>query len=198
MRTEIVMIGPWGAGKSTLARLIAAKLGLPHAPLDPVSWDYYQEVGFEWDRANQIREAEGALAFCRYLWPFLPHAIERHLAQHRECVFDFGAGHTVSAPWEDEAAFDRVQQALAPFRKVVLVLPSPDLDRSAAVLRERSAEEWWLKEIRERHGFDMNEHFVRHPSNCRLAKLTVYTEGKSPEETRDEILERVRDVTPGS
>ena len=27
MRTEIVMIGPWGAGKSTLARLIAAKLG---------------------------------------------------------------------------------------------------------------------------------------------------------------------------
>src|SRR5262249_44580402 len=34
MRTEIVMIGPWGAGKSTLARLIAATLGLPHAPLD--------------------------------------------------------------------------------------------------------------------------------------------------------------------
>ena len=44
----------------------------------------------------------------------------------------------------------------------------------------------------------MNEYFVRHPSNYRLAKLTVYTEGRSPEETRDEILERVRDVTPGS
>jgi hypothetical protein len=177
MRTEIVMIGPWGAGKSTLARLLAEKLELPHAPLDPVAWDYYQEVGFEWERAHQIRAAEGALAFCR---------------------FDLGAGHTVPAPWDDETMFDRVQQALAPFQNVVLVLPSPDPDRSTAVLRERSAEEWWLKEIRERHGFDLNEHFIRHPANERLARHTVYTEGRSPEETRDEILEWLRSVTPRS
>jgi hypothetical protein len=197
MRNEIVMIGPCRAGKSTLARLLAAQLGLPHAPLDPVAWGYYEEIGFEWDCANRIREAEGALAFCRYVWPFLPHAVERHLAQHEGCVFDLGGGHTVPAPWLDEAVFDPVQQALAPFRNVVLVLPSPDLDRSAAVLRERSEEEWRLQEIWERHGFDMNEHFVRHPANERLAKLTVYTEGKTPEETRDEILERVQGLTPG-
>src|SRR5205085_8047737 len=88
MRNEIVMIGPCRAGKSTLARLLAAKLGLPHAPLDPVAWGYCEEIGFDWDRANRIREAEGALAFCRYVWPFLPRAVERHLAQHQGCVFD--------------------------------------------------------------------------------------------------------------
>lgn len=73
-----------------------------------------------------------------------------------------------------------------------LILPSPDPDRSAAILRERTAGLGWLQQIRERHGFDVNDHFLRHPSNYDLAKLIVYTEGKAPEETRDEILERVK------
>lgn len=33
-------------------------------------------------------------------------------------------------------------------------------------------------------------HFVKHPSNYRLAKAIVYTEGKAPEQTVDEILAR--------
>ena len=31
-------------------------------------------------------------------------------------------------------------------------------------------------------------HFVKHPSNYRLAKAIVYTEGKTPEQSADEIL----------
>lgn len=31
-------------------------------------------------------------------------------------------------------------------------------------------------------------HFVKHPSNYRLAKAVVYTEGKTPEQTADEIF----------
>ncbi len=31
-------------------------------------------------------------------------------------------------------------------------------------------------------------HFVRHPSNYKLAKYVVYTEGKTPQETAEEIL----------
>ncbi len=100
-----------------------------------------------------------------------------------------GAGHTV---YEEASAFARVQRAFDPYPNVVLILPSPDLERSSAILRERTADLAWLREIRERHGFDLNDHFLRHPSNYRLAKLIVYTEGKSPEETRDEILARVK------
>ena len=40
-------------------------------------------------------------------------------------------------------------------------------------------------------GFDIAEYFVKHPSNHALAKIVVYTHGQTPEETRDEILERV-------
>lgn len=40
--------------------------------------------------------------------------------------------------------------------------------------------------------FDFTGYFVRHHSYYALAKLTVYTKGKTPDETRDEILGRMR------
>ena len=48
-----------------------------------------------------------------------------------------------------------------------------------------------MNRVREQNGFDMNERYLRHHSNFDLAKQIVYTKGKSPEETRDEILERL-------
>jgi hypothetical protein len=188
MRPEIILIGPMRVGKSTLGTLIAEKLSVPQVSLDDVGGRYFDEIGFDADMARQL-EKNDLLTLLKYLWPFYPHVVERVLGEHHDCVIDLGAGHTV---YEDASAFARVQQALAPYCNVLLILPSLDPDRSAAILRERTADLVWLQEIRERHGFDMNEHFLRHPSNYRLAKLIVYTEGKSPEETRDEILERVK------
>ena len=45
-------------------------------------------------------------------------------------------------------------------------------------------------------GFDLNAHFVTHPSNRDLAKQVVYTVGRTPEETRHEILSLVRPDPP--
>jgi hypothetical protein len=36
-------------------------------------------------------------------------------------------------------------------------------------------------------GFDQTP-FVKHPSNHRLARHTVYTKGATPEQTRDQII----------
>jgi len=41
-------------------------------------------------------------------------------------------------------------------------------------------------------GFNWNEYFVKHPSNYELAKFTVYTKGKTPDETCDEIIRMLR------
>jgi hypothetical protein len=35
---------------------------------------------------------------------------------------------------------------------------------------------------------EINEHFVKHSSNYKLAKFIVYTKTKTPEETRNDIL----------
>ena len=70
-------------------------------------------------------------------------------------------------------------------RNVVLVLPSPDPDESCGILCERGGERPGVS------GLNLNEHFIRYHSNSRLATITVYTEGKTPEGTRDDILARV-------
>jgi hypothetical protein len=55
---------------------------------------------------------------------------------------------------------------------VVLLLPSPDVDHSVRILEERQRVLF--------DGMELNEHFVRHHSNHDLAKLTVYTDRKTP------------------
>ena len=182
----IILIGPMSAGKSTIGKLLAEKLGLPQLAVDENRWEYYEEIGFDKALEAKIASEQGMVGLLRYWKPFEAYAVERVLAEHSGCVIDFGAGHSV---YEDDALFARVQSALNPYPNVILLLPSANLDESAKILNDRFAQ------LLEREGveldsnlFDVNEHFIKHPSNHKLAKMTIYTNGKSPEETCDEIL----------
>jgi shikimate kinase len=179
---DIVLIGPIGAGKSTLGNLLAAALGLPRCSLDDVRFRYYGEIGYDESVAKARYQSEGFWGLYRYWKPFEAHAVERVLEDHPNSVIDFGAGHSV---YEDDALFARVKRAMAPCRHVVLILPSPSLDTSLKVLRERRPSLTTIEP-------DINEHFIRHPSNHELATFTVYTEGGLPEDTCARILGRIQ------
>jgi shikimate kinase len=185
MITDIVLIGPMRAGKSVLSGLLARALGVPNAPFDEVGMKYCAEAGLDPARAQLLRETEGELSRYRYFEQFLLPVLERYLRENRNCVIDLGAG--LSVYWE-ATDFERAQQLLAPYRNVILILPSPDLDESAAVLRDRTNQIAWLNRIREQEGIDLNERFLYHNSNFDLAKFIVYTKGKTPLETAEEIL----------
>ncbi len=190
MNTTIILIGPMSAGKSTIAKLLAEKLYLPHYSLDDDRDRYYSEIGYDVAEASRIAKSEqGMLGLLSYWKPFEAHAVERVLADHRGCVIDFGAGHSV---YEDENLFSRVRSALAPYPNVVLLLPSADLDESTRVLNERFGQ-LLLKEVGtiDPQLFGVNEHFVRHPSNYMLAKMVIYTNNKTPDETCTEILRKL-------
>lgn len=118
----------------------------------------------------------------KYLRRFCITALERHLTENRNCVIDLGAGHSVF--WS-KSSFSQVQLALTSYPNVVLLLPSADLDESSFILRERAKD---IPVFHDEYNFDMNEHFLRHHSNFDLAKIIVYTKGKSSEQSRDEIL----------
>ena len=45
-RKEIILIGPVGAGKSTIAQLLSEVLKIPNVDLDHIAEKYYQENGF--------------------------------------------------------------------------------------------------------------------------------------------------------
>lgn len=49
MKTDltIILIGPMSAGKSTIGKLLAEKLGIPQYSVDDVRWDYYREIGYD-------------------------------------------------------------------------------------------------------------------------------------------------------
>lgn len=177
MSTDIVLIGPVGAGKSTQGRLLAAALGRPQVSLDDARWRYYREIGYDDELAREIRRRGGFLALVMYWGQFDAYAAERLLAEHRDCVFDFGA-----AIYESRENLDRVRRALAPYPNVFLLLPSEDRGESLRILRERD------EDPPADLNFDFNRRFLDHPTYYELARHTIYTAGRAPEETRDEIL----------
>ena len=189
MEKTIILIGPMMAGKSTVGRLLSERLGLEQFVLDDLRWDYFNEIGYDEEEARRIATSEaGMLGLLVYWKPFEVHAVERALADHSGCIIDFGAGYTVQ---KDADLFGRVEHALAPYKHVILLLPSPDPDESIAILNERMAALLRAENQPEERIPDVlkaNEEFVRHPANGRLAKQVVYTEGKTPEETCTEIV----------
>ena len=175
--SDIILIGPEGTGKSTIGKLLSQKLNLPQVSMDEIRWEYYKEIGWEADTQRQIRQQEGFTGVYRYWKRFDLHGIERLLSEHSNCVIDFGAGHSV---YEEDADFARASELLSAYKNVVLLLPSPDLDESVEILKQRNKLTI--------NGVEINRFFMTHPSNQKLAKQVIYTKGKTPEEIKEEIL----------
>ena len=172
----VVLIGPVGVGKSTIAGLLAARMGWPQVSMDAVCAGYYAEVSADQAVSERpVVQGDGVRAAYRSWKPLEAYAVERILADHQHAVIDLGGGHSVQ---EDPTLFARVRAALAPVRNLALLLPSPDPEESVRILTERRAHPWALT------GTDI---FVTHPSNGALAKLIVYTAGQTPGQTCDAL-----------
>jgi hypothetical protein len=155
--------------------MLAERLGLRRLGLDQNRWTYYAEIGYDPGHARRLVDSGDREAVLRYWKPFEVYAVERHVAESRDAVADFGAGYTVQ---EDPLLHERVRRALAPHPYVVLLLPGPDVEEAIACLEERVPEE-----LR-----GLNEYYIRHPGNLALAKAVVYTLGKTPQETCEDVL----------
>jgi shikimate kinase len=187
MNQKIILIGPMGAGKTTIGKLLSERLGLLNISLDEIRQLYYDEAGYDNDTAKQIHNERGMAGILEYWKPFEAHSVERVLQDYDECVIDFGAGHSV---YDDEVLFTKVKEALEPYPNVVLLLPSVDQEESIQILNTRIPSDAppeiipWYKE--------MNAYFVHHHANRDLAKIVIYTQNKTPDETCDEIIGKLK------
>lgn len=184
---KIVLIGPMCVGKSTIGSELANRLDLPMLEMDDLRWSLYPEAGYDEELARRIYQAEGTLGVLRYSKPFEAYAVQKILRRQGDFVLALGAGHSV---YEDEELFDLVERALKPLPYVILLLPSVDQTRSIDICNERFSA-LLLEETGEIDGslLELNEHYIRHPSNHQLAKHIIYTEGKSPEQVCSEIID---------
>ena len=179
----MILVGPLAAGKSTLGALVAERLGHPFVDIDDIAWSYCAEVGWDLDRLLQRDEAVGWAAAEREWEPARAHAVQRAVADHPDAVIALGAGYTSFTRPEHA---EQVRQALAPVPDVIHLLPSPDPERSVAVLRERAiasrGKDWIIE------GRDWIAGWVADPLAGEVAAATVFTDGISPEASAEELV----------
>lgn len=190
MAASIILIGPIGTGKTTIAGLLASRLGWMSIDLDDLRMDYYAELDYDAAYAESLQANDNWHTIGHYWKPFEVHGVERVLADFpSDHVIAFGAGNSV---YDDPELFERAQKALAPFPHTVLLMPAPEIETSAAILRDRiSARMPQLSPTSLDYLTTLNLEFMSSPSNARLAKQTVYTGGQTPEQSCDAILRLV-------
>jgi shikimate kinase len=184
METNIILIGPMRAGKTTVAGLLAQTLNLPHISLDKVKSNYYKDFGYDQAYARQLRDEQGFEALLAYWKPFEIRLVEQILQEYpKGHIIDFGAGHSV---YEDEALFKRVQDALALYPYIIFLTPADDAEEAIRILHQRDLDDG------ESGLPEMNAQFVRHESNRKLATVTIYTKDATPEQTLEAVLAHVQ------
>jgi shikimate kinase len=176
----VVFIGPIKTGKSTVGRLLAERLGCDFKSLDRWERTYTQAAGFNPRVATELRNREGILAAYDYRRGFFDEAVVGFLVRHTDGVLELGGGHPILADAKKQA---RVNQALGPIPNVVLLMPTRNVQQSIAILKSRRKPE--------SSSPDFNEIFLADTRFFDLAKFVIYTEGKSAEQTCQEVIRAI-------
>ncbi len=183
MRKEVILIGPMGVGKTTLATLLSEKLQVQSIGLDEIRWYYYYKQGYSVAYAQALRQQKGFRKGLYAYWkPFEADSVVAMLADFQGCVFHFGAGQSV---YEDPALFAKVQDALKDCAHVVLLVPAKDHCESLEYLVNRFKARGHTPDA---DMVEMLKHFIEHPSNWTLAKHIVFIKDKSLEIICEEVL----------
>ncbi len=184
-RLEPVFIGPSRAGKSTLSVLVGEALGLPVCKVDRLRWEYYERWGLSRAESDRVYAEQGWAATLQLWRPYEIRLTETLFDERQDCVFDIGAGF---AHHDDPERAARFRAALGPFRHVILVLPSEDVEEAVRVLWDRSP-----KYDPAIHGefFDFPRYEVVHPLPREVATIVLYAEGRTPEECAEELVARL-------
>jgi shikimate kinase len=177
--TPIILIGPMGSGKSTIARLLEERTGLSNVPIDYIRWYYYFQHGFKLSIQEQFQDFEDK---ANYWKQYDLIAIEKALLDFPKAIIDFGAGHSY---YPEDNQLQQVREILEKFPNVFLLLPSADIDESYSILSERIKKKYPQLED---GVVEYNRKFLEHPSNRMLSKHIIYSKNKSPEDNVEEII----------
>ena len=178
---SLVLIGPPGAGKSTVGPIVASSLAWSFVDADEASIPYYEEAGWPLNRFAGLVEVAGYQRAHLAWEEALAYATPRVFRDYPDAVIALGAGHThVTTP----ALRDVIRRALQG-RTVVLLRPAHDLAASVAELRSRcvtgKGRDW------NRDGVDWLDRWSGDDLDVHLANLTVYTMGRSPTQVASDI-----------
>jgi len=174
----IIFIGPIGAGKSTIAKMVAEELSIPSFSLDKDE-HLAASVGYDIVRYKRMWKENGLLDAYEYRRSFYDRLVPLFLASHDHGVLDLGGGHPI-AP--DQAKQEVIRTAFAPYENIFLLMPTPDPNESIKILCKRNQ----LADDEP----DLNTLYFKNGNRVfwEIAKFPVYTEGKTPKQTHAEVM----------
>ena len=165
----IILIGPMGTGKSTIAKLLVDKL----ENVQGFSVDSRSQFETMYKKEKRFRN------FKNFEFVLTGNILS---SLKSPCIIDFGAGHSI---YEDPIVRKKMREICSQFKNIILLLPSKDNETSRRILLER-------RKIQPGSNKDKdNWYFITAPNNYELATDIIYEEGKSVEEISEEILERI-------
>lgn len=178
MTEKIILIGPMGVGKSSVAHSLAARFDSPVIDIDELRWGSFARMpGYDDNIVKKLFDSDrGAEAFA-YMKPFEAQLVVQVLEEYGQGIFDFGAGYTV---YEDRALFEQVRRAFAPYRHIFLLRYSADPEESLNALKERH-------DIPEALYYALNRPFIESPCNAALARHIIDTKAKTIAQIAAEI-----------
>jgi shikimate kinase len=174
---SIVLIGPYGVGKSTVGQLLAAARQQSQFSLDHNVWKYYSETGLTLEAAEKLGDFDSL-----HWQPYHAHAVRRFFEDHEKevCIMDLGAGHALY-----EGQYLQEMHILFSKHDTILLIPSPDIAVALSDLSQRNDSHFYK---RTQPHTRWNSFFLRHPSGYQLAKYAIHTKDKTPMETCQDIL----------
>lgn len=165
---SIILIGPSGAGKTSVSKKLRKMLNVPSICLDAISnklrtrkiCDKYKTA----DEFNYFIMSETA--------KFLK-------TKNRRIIIDCGANHSV---YDDDKIFEKVKQEYADFKNIVLLLPCKDEDKALKIMSKRAT------------GCDgENQRLLKSICNKQLATIIVYDNKRRPTEIAREIISLIEE-----
>jgi len=173
MKKMIILTGPIGVGKSTLAKLLGKELDMPVCVYDEVKDNYRYKAGLSKEKALAINEKDGAYAMITYMNEFKSLILQPIIDDFPGHIIDLGAG---AHSFEEPDQIERARLAFESADEVLLLMPSTDLETNIKSLPG-------FKE-----NYEVNTFLMMHPTNQMFASKTVYTLGKTPDEVLQETM----------
>jgi shikimate kinase len=185
-RTEIVLIGPPTAGKSTLALAYAKSLGITHVNLDAIRPIVFKALDYDFMKAEFLFHNDFEQLF-EYWRSFECSTLEICLQEFNNCIFDVGAGYVIQS---NQDLIERINQALSPFVHVIQIAICQEPKTAEFLMHQRLSARDEMTGYQE-HYTQIDAALVQLISRheySHYATHTLYTHERTVEDCIDELL----------
>jgi shikimate kinase len=185
-KITILIIGPMGAGKSSVALALSKRLGIRNVSMDKLQHYYYYKYGYSNLEAQAAESREGFKGYIDYCKQFHLQFIQEAVETFEGSIIDFGGNHTY---FDEEQTNQAVYESLKKQKNVILLLPSENMETNVQVLNSRLKKRFAKKPQRYESFAIENIKFLKDPLIYDIANYVFFTLDKELDDLIDEIVE---------